>query len=154
MFEAVTRVVFGEGLLRVCPDLYRDFWAFYAALPTLLLKVPRWLNPGVWAARDKMHQNFIDWKRWCEAQPEKETDAGGGGGGGGEKDEVFDPIWGTNMTKRLVRVYADIGLSEKGVAAGLLSYLSVYVGTHTFYSHPLSRHGTAHSRTRAKLLTI
>ncbi|KAK3305828.1 cytochrome P450 [Chaetomium strumarium] len=122
MFEAVARVVFGDGLLRVCPDLYRDFWAFYEALPMLLLKVPRWLNPGIWAARDKMHRNFIDWKRWCAAQSELER---GDGDVGREDDEVFDPVWGTHMTKRLVRVYADIGLSEKGIAAGLLSYLSV-----------------------------
>ncbi|KAK4237564.1 hypothetical protein C8A03DRAFT_34466 [Achaetomium macrosporum] len=106
---AVTRVVVGEGLLAVCPDLCRDFWAFYEALPTLLLKVPRWLNPAVWAARDKMHQNLIYWRRWCKAQTESETDGDGG------DDAVFDPVWGTHMTKWLVRVYENLGLSEKGL---------------------------------------
>jgi hypothetical protein len=115
MFDAVTRTVFGDGILEVCPDLYDDFWAFYEALPTLLLKVPRWMNPKIWAARDKMHEDFIRWRHWGEAQP----------GGDSESLDVFDPIWGTAMSRRLSKIYEDIGFSEKGVAAAMLSYFSV-----------------------------
>jgi len=116
IFEAVTRVIFGDGMMKVCPDIYKDFWAFYEALPTLLLKVPRWMNPGSWAARDKMHQNMIKWRHWCERQPRTETVS---------EDDIFDPIFGMAMTRRLSEVYQDIGLGEIGVAAAVLSYFSV-----------------------------
>lgn len=117
MFEAVTRTVYGDGFLEVCPNLYDDFWAFYEALPMLLLKVPRWANPKIWAARDKMHDDFIQWRRWGEQQPGNQKGSG--------NTELFDPVWGTAMSRRLSEIYEEIGCSETGVAAAMLSYISV-----------------------------
>jgi len=117
IFEAVTRTIFGDGFLAVCPTLYDDFWAFYEALPTLLLKVPRWMNPKVWAARDKMHENFIRWRQWGQSQQEWGLTQ--------DESDIFDPVWGTVMSRRLSKIYEDIGFSEKGVAAAMLSYMSV-----------------------------
>ena len=125
VFGAVTDVVFDEAFARVCPTLYEDFWAFYEVLPLLLLGIPRWMLPSIWAARDKMHHNFIVWRRWCEAQTPGGAAGAPAGDGGGGGDDIFDPVWGTAMTRRLSKIYEGLGFSDKGVAAAMLSYFSV-----------------------------
>jgi hypothetical protein len=109
--------MFGPHILRLCPTLYEDFWDFYAALPYLLVRYPRWLAPRSWAKRDKMHAHLARWRDWCNAHGDKKAEEA--------SDDVFDPIWGSAVTRRLVRIYEDLGLSDKAISAAILSFFSV-----------------------------
>lgn len=115
VFTASVEALCGTRIFAVNPALARDFRAFYAAVPTLLRGLPRFLAPGAHAARERMLENL---RRWNRAAREAPLEAAGPG---------WDEWWGCEFVKERKRLYGRMagGVDEDGMAADDLILLFV-----------------------------
>ena len=65
VFEAAIRSTFGTYILSVNPTLAEDFWSHSRFIGTIVLGLPRWLNPAAYRARDKMLENVKRWQKYA-----------------------------------------------------------------------------------------
>ncbi|KAH8655571.1 cytochrome P450, partial [Xylariales sp. PMI_506] len=116
-FRAQVDAIYGEYLLKLCPSIFEDFCAFYNAFPIISRKLPRWLYPSQYRARDKMQENFQSWRNWCKFN--------------GKDTEIwnadYEPVWGTQYVRKMVERHEDLGFSDEGIASVMLGYLFVTV---------------------------
>ncbi|KAM7211811.1 hypothetical protein V8F06_012817 [Rhypophila decipiens] len=118
IFCAQVEALYGTSLSRLYPLLFEDFRAFYNAFPTLSSgRAPRWVFPAAYRAQDKMLDNFIAWKAWCQGSTDLR--------GPDLQDLDYDLIWGSQYIRRMVQRYEDLGFSERCIAATMLGCMFV-----------------------------
>ncbi|KAH6657631.1 cytochrome P450 [Truncatella angustata] len=66
MLRAAMEAMCGDHVYELAPNFDSNYWAFDAAMPTLLKQVPRWLAPKAWAARDKILKDVRAWLEYAD----------------------------------------------------------------------------------------
>ncbi|KFY18446.1 hypothetical protein V493_08610 [Pseudogymnoascus sp. VKM F-4281 (FW-2241)] len=61
MFPASTNAIYGPHLIRLNPDLNKDFWEYDRHIPTLFKLVPRLFAPKAYASRDRVLASIKKW---------------------------------------------------------------------------------------------
>jgi hypothetical protein len=117
ILRANVEALYGENILKVCPTFCEDFWAFYRAFPAVSRGLPKWLVPSSYKARDKMRDNFHEWRVWCHRNFDWSD--------GRLYDAEYEPIWGSQYVRRMVIKHEDLGFTDDGVATVLLGYFFV-----------------------------
>jgi hypothetical protein len=101
VFEAAIRSMLGEYILALNPTFVSDFFTYDAGMRSLFLQMPRWLNPGIYRARDRMVENVM---RWHEYAREK-CDIGEVG-----EEIEWEAYWGSRISRERQRVF--LGIKE------------------------------------------
>ncbi|KAM7190413.1 Cytochrome P450 [Rhypophila sp. PSN 637] len=109
MFNSAVHALCGSLIFETCPNLVEEFWAYERALNYLLKRVPRWLAPGHYRARDVAIESI---RRWQE-EARKRLDWGD------EKtvNAAWEPLYGSRLMRARQQVFERIGQSDLGTAA-------------------------------------
>ncbi|KAK4184517.1 cytochrome P450 [Podospora australis] len=131
LFEASVIALFGSELLRMYPDLHRDFWVWERNLMTLLFGTPKFLARDAFEARENMLDKLESWL----AHGYKHTS---------ERDDAveWEPYFGAKVMRKRHEYYQQQGLTLRSQAgkemiflAGILSNAIPTIGwllTHLF----------------------
>ncbi|KAH8747326.1 cytochrome P450, partial [Diaporthe sp. PMI_573] len=119
IFHAEVCALYGETIFTVCPNFCEDFMTFYNGFPIISMGMPRWLFSSAYNARKRMLQNFKAWRTICHAKfnPAKHD----------EQDVAYEPVWGSECIRKMVKRHEDLGFSDDGIASIMLGYLFVTV---------------------------
>jgi len=108
MFQAAIRSLCGDHILRLCPDFPQQFWAADEAMLTYLRRVPRWMAPKKYAARDAALASVMKWRQFAadhfNANDAKLAEA------------EWEPIWGSRLMRARAKMCIEAGLSARGSA--------------------------------------
>ncbi|KAH7142831.1 cytochrome P450 [Dactylonectria estremocensis] len=109
LIRAAIEALCGEKFLELAPDFPDDFWAFDYHLPNLFKRLPRWLVPKSYQARDKVHEAVLRYHEYGRTQFNF-TD-----------DEVLKRDWTPEFGARLMgarqKMFTTTGFSAQGAAA-------------------------------------
>jgi hypothetical protein len=90
ILEAAVRAIMGEYILSLNPTFLQDFWEYDRGMRGLFMRTPRWINPGIYLARDKMLKNIKRWHRYalenCDLLNVPD-------------DVEWEPYWGTRFER-------------------------------------------------------
>jgi hypothetical protein len=117
IFRAEVCALYGETIFTVCPNFCEDFMTFYDGIPIISMGMPKWLFPSTYDARKKMLENFKAWRMICHAKfnPAKHDEQG----------VAYEPVWGSECIRKMVKRHEDLGCSDDGIASIMLGYLFV-----------------------------
>lgn len=88
--SAMIEAHFGPALLRLSPTYMEDLWKLDAGIPWFARKVPRFLMPEMYRARDRLIQSLMAWYKYArEHFDESQIHEDGDG----------DPAWGSNLNR-------------------------------------------------------
>jgi hypothetical protein len=65
VLEAAVRSIMGDYILSLNPTFIADFWAYDRGMRKLFLRTPRWWDPAIYRARDKMLENVMRWHKYA-----------------------------------------------------------------------------------------
>jgi hypothetical protein len=54
VLEAAVRAIIGEYISPLNPTFVQNFWEYDRGIRGLFMRTPRWVNPGIYRARDRM----------------------------------------------------------------------------------------------------
>jgi hypothetical protein len=115
-FIATTIALCGEHIFKINPNLAKDFWIFDSWLPYIMKKVPRWIVPKAFSARDKNHENIMKWHRAARELVDCSDDK--------LKDVLWEPVWGARLMRRRAEMYKHVEeISPAGRAASDLGMI-------------------------------
>ncbi|KFY51268.1 hypothetical protein V497_09285 [Pseudogymnoascus sp. VKM F-4516 (FW-969)] len=115
MFAASTNAIYGPHLIRLNPDLNKDFWEYDHHIPSLFKLVPRLFAPKAYAVRDRLVASVKKWHAHAAEHVDVKDPALEGVaweeyyGSKMMRDRVVDYIGVANMTDDL-RACLDVGL--------------------------------------------
>uniref|UniRef100_A0A8H7NE76 Cytochrome P450 n=1 Tax=Bionectria ochroleuca TaxID=29856 RepID=A0A8H7NE76_BIOOC len=99
----------GEKFLELSPTFMEDFWAFDHVLPKLFKRLPRWLIPSCYEARDKAFASvlrFHNYTRENLSMTDEETLA-----------KEWTPEFGSKLITARQKLLQTTGFSPEGAAA-------------------------------------
>jgi hypothetical protein len=70
--KTATDAFYGPELLRMNPQLAQDLWEYDENVPFFAKRIPRWLCPAPYRARDKCYKAMESWRANAFKEPEKE----------------------------------------------------------------------------------
>lgn len=70
--KTATDALFGPELLRNYPQLAQDLWDYDKNVPFFAKRIPRWLCPAPYRARDRCYKAFESWRANAFKNSEKE----------------------------------------------------------------------------------
>jgi len=128
MSTAANISLIGSRVSEENPELNEDFWSYFEGFMWFFMKLPRFLNPKVWEARERLTiacvkhlQSFGD--RYNEIQKE---------------DPDWDQDLGSRVNRLRDKVLFDAGMSIEGRGAQLAGFLIGYVFSFHHFSPRLS----------------
>ncbi|KAF4442461.1 7-alpha-hydroxycholest-4-en-3-one 12-alpha-hydroxylase [Fusarium austroafricanum] len=99
----------GEKFLELSPNFLEEFWTFDTHLPKLLKRMPRWLVPKSYAARDVYRETMIRWHEYGNQHLDFDD------------EEVLKKDWTPEFGARLMssrqKLFKNNGFSVRGGAA-------------------------------------
>lgn len=106
MLRAAMEAMCGDHVYRVAPNFDSNYWAFDAAMPTLLKQTPRWLAPRAWAARDKILEDIAAWLEYADKHfdwndPEL-------------RNAEWEPLYGSKLIRARQEAYRLTGQTKAG----------------------------------------
>ncbi|KAM7219587.1 Cytochrome P450 [Rhypophila decipiens] len=106
LFIAATSALYGDELLgSIAPDLPKDYWEWLDQMPRLFRRLPRWMIPGAYAARERTLASLM---KWDEAKRR---------GGAPSKGQLeWDPLHGSTLTQARTMMFDEFGISREGSA--------------------------------------
>lgn len=116
LFHAATSAMFGDELLRAAPELCVDFWSSIDRLPQLFRKLPRWLAPEAYRAREKVMASLVKWEEVVSRDGVK-----------GGKEGEWDSLHGSALTQARHRLHDQFGISKDGRARFHFAFMFAYV---------------------------
>jgi hypothetical protein len=110
-FIASTTAFCGPHILKLNPTLAEDFWEFDSSLPTITKSIPRWLRPGAYAVRDRMHKSIAKWQAHANANFDWEDES--------KPNMPWEPNFGSRVMRMEWKIYRDasVDISTAGRAA-------------------------------------
>jgi hypothetical protein len=119
LFHAAMGALCGDRLFEVVPDLCEHFWEFDSSLPTIFKRVPRWLAPRAWAARDRMNKDIQAWLDYADKHfnwnDEEQVNAN------------WEPIYGSKLMRVRQQVYRSFNQRKSADAPCELGLFWAYV---------------------------
>jgi hypothetical protein len=95
--EAAVRSIFGDYILSLNPTFAQDFWTFDRGMRDLFMQTPRWMQPGIFRARDRMLENVTRWHKYALEHYDIEN---------AEKDDVdWEPYLGSKFGRVRVATF-------------------------------------------------
>jgi hypothetical protein len=117
MSTASTISLIGSRVFKENPELINDFWAYMEGFMVLFMKLPRFLNPKVWEARDRLTSACVRHLKWLEDRY--------------DRIQTEDPDWDQDLGSRVNRLrdkaLFDSGVSVEGRGVQLAGFLIGYV---------------------------
>ncbi|KAI1089123.1 cytochrome P450 [Rostrohypoxylon terebratum] len=89
--RSAVETVMGSKIFEMSPTLIDDFWEFDGSVPRLLRGFPRWLMPGPYKARDRLHDAIKKWHAYAHAHSDC------------SKTSNEDPEWEPYFGSKLIR---------------------------------------------------
>ncbi|KAM5349734.1 hypothetical protein ACJ41O_006239 [Fusarium nematophilum] len=109
LIRAAVEALCGEKFLELSPDFPHDFWMFDYHLPNLFKRLPKWLVPRSYRARDKALEGVMRYHEYGRTQFDF-TD-----------EEVLKKDWTPEFGARLMsarqKMFSTIGFGARGAAA-------------------------------------
>ena len=68
LFPTQVELLFGTSFFDLNPTFAGDFRQFHRGLPLLLRRLPRWLVPKAWDARERCLESIKKWHVWVQEQ--------------------------------------------------------------------------------------
>ncbi|KAI0126344.1 cytochrome P450 [Xylariales sp. AK1849] len=109
LFHAAVEAMCGNHFFEVAPNMAEDFWEYDRCLPTIFKKVPRWLIPGHYAARDRVLGNIEKYLSYADQHFDWEDQE--------LVDSSWEPIYGTKLMRVRQQVYRKVGQRKEADAA-------------------------------------
>ncbi|KAI1735295.1 hypothetical protein F4680DRAFT_452990 [Xylaria scruposa] len=112
MTESATLSFFGTQILKLNPGFTEFYWEFDPIGGKLVWGLPRWLLPGPYQARSKLHlmaRKYVD-SAWKNCDPNK-------------CDAEWDPHWGSRLSQETAKWLRGAGFSDKVLAGHVLGTL-------------------------------
>ncbi|KAI1046556.1 hypothetical protein LB505_013353 [Fusarium chuoi] len=110
LFRAAITALCGDKFLELSPTFIEDFWIFDYQLPNLFRRMPRWLVPKSYAARDKCLESMLRYHEYGN-QLFDFTD----------EDGVIREEWtsefGTKLMSARQKMFQSVGMTPRGGAA-------------------------------------
>ncbi|RYP83964.1 hypothetical protein DL769_001270 [Monosporascus sp. CRB-8-3] len=103
--RASIATLMGTKILELNPTLIDDFWKFDTNVPLLMRGFPRWLIPGVYRARDRLHTSIKKWHAHAHAHSDC------------SKIQQGDPEWEPYFGSKLIRARQNYSLKMKPMNA-------------------------------------
>lgn len=121
IFVAAVSALYGPELLRIAPDLPKTYWAWLDRMPQMFRRLPRWMIPDAYAAREKTLQALMEWdeiKR--RTRPEALERA---------KQGIWewDSLHGSTLTQARTKMFDEFGISKEGAALFHSAMMFAYV---------------------------
>ena len=91
MFAASTNAIYGPHLIRLNPDINKDFWEYDYHIPTLFKLVPRLFAPKAYAVRDRLLTSIKKWHAHARAHVDFNDPA--------LKDVAWEEFYGSRMMR-------------------------------------------------------
>ncbi|KAK4211200.1 cytochrome P450 [Rhypophila decipiens] len=106
LFIAATSALYEDELLgSIAPDLPKDYWDWLDQMPRLFRRLPRWMIPGAYAARERTLDSLM---KWDEAKRR---------GGAPSKGQLeWDPLHGSTLTQARTVMFDEFGIGREGSA--------------------------------------
>ncbi|KAF5023410.1 hypothetical protein F66182_4510 [Fusarium sp. NRRL 66182] len=109
LFRATIEALCGEKFLELSPDFPAEFWTFDSHLPTLFKRLPKWIIPKSYAARDNAQDSLLRYHEYARDQLNFD-------------DEEFlakewTPEYGARLMSSRQRMFSKLGFSTRGGAA-------------------------------------
>jgi len=109
----------GKGLLKRNPTFTSAFGTFCDNLPTFMKRVPRFLAPQAYNARDKALLAVADWQTWASENFDANTTPL-------DKDGD-DPLWGSKFFRERFSTFVyEMGFDARDIASMELGFLFGY----------------------------
>ncbi|KAL8825915.1 MAG: hypothetical protein Q9191_004117, partial [Dirinaria sp. TL-2023a] len=105
ILQASTTMFMGSRILELCPNLLADYLDFERHALAMFFRIPKFLNPAAYRAREKMLKNLTQW----HLQMQKECDDGNPVDPDGDID--WEPVYGSRANRARQRYYASRGLN-------------------------------------------
>ncbi|QGI70699.1 hypothetical protein CEK26_003033 [Fusarium fujikuroi] len=110
LFRAAITALCGDKFLELSPTFIEDFWVFDYQLPDLFRRMPRWLVPKSYAARDKCLESMLRYHEYGNKLFDF-TD----------EDGVIREEWtsefGTKLMSARQKMFQSVGMTPRGGAA-------------------------------------
>ncbi|EWZ29436.1 cytochrome P450 [Fusarium oxysporum Fo47] len=110
LLRAAITALCGDKFLEISPNFLEDFWLFDYHLPSLFKRMPRWLVPKSYAARDKCVESMLRYHEYGN-QLFDFTD----------EDGVVKKDWtsefGTRLMSARQKMFQSVGMTPRGGAA-------------------------------------
>lgn len=130
LFHAAMGALCGDHLFEVAPDFAAHFWEFDASLPYIFKKIPRWLIPKAYAARERIMADIHNWLDYADKHFDW-TDE--------EKVEAdWEPIYGAKLMRVRQKVYRGFDQRRLADAPAELGLFWAYVVPTLLIPPPLS----------------
>jgi hypothetical protein len=121
MSTASTISLIGSGVFKENPNLIDDFWIYFEGFMALFMGLPRFMNPKVYEARERLTAACIKHLKSFEDKYDEIQ----------KQDPDWDEDLGSKVNRLRDKALLDAGLSIEGRGAHLGGYLIGY----TFLSH-------------------
>ncbi|KAK8123976.1 hypothetical protein PG999_003894 [Apiospora kogelbergensis] len=106
--RSLINALFGPHILQINSTLMDDLYEFDQALPWFARRIPKFIMPGIYACRSRLHRQFKVWYTYARTHF-KESDINEDGDG--------DPYWGSNWMRERQKAL-DIIQDDDALAAG------------------------------------
>ena len=106
--RSLVNALFGPHILQINSNLMDDLYDFDQALPWFARRIPKFIMPGIYACRSRLHRQFKAWYTYARTHF-KESDISEDGDG--------DPYWGSNWMRERQKAL-DIIQDDDALAAG------------------------------------
>jgi hypothetical protein len=114
--KVLVETIYGSGLLKTYPRIVRDFWEFDSNIENVKRKVPRFLAPKAYAARDRLLEQTEKWLQSLESATESEKGRG--------EDTGWDASKGSLFFQKRDEALANVGsIGHRARAAEVLALL-------------------------------
>lgn len=109
IFHAAIEALCGDHILKLCPELCREFWEFDEALPGLISGTPGILNRRALAARAALLRNIKKWHAYGRDNFDwKDSRCAAA---------EWEPVYGARIMRARQQMFKDLGNSEDGAAS-------------------------------------
>lgn len=102
-FIASTTAMVGEHFFRLNPDFFDHFWDFDWTLLMLMKRLPSWLVPKAYRARDKCRDDIMRWHSWAMEQIDPADKR--------VETTLWNPVWGISMMSARAKIYRSFDFS-------------------------------------------
>lgn len=117
MSTASTISLIGNGMFKHNPQITDDFWEYFDGFMALFMELPRFMNPGVWEARERLNRGCVRHLRGVEERYDQIQ----------QRDEDWDEEFGSRMNRLRDKLLRDSGVSIEGRGAQLGGFLIGYI---------------------------
>ncbi|KAF4981746.1 hypothetical protein FZEAL_2548 [Fusarium zealandicum] len=109
LIRAAIEALCGEKFLELSPDFPDNFWAFDYHMPKLFKRLPRWLIPKSYRARDKALEGVVRYQEYCRKDLVLTDDE--------FQTRNWTPEFGTRLMSARQKMFLSLGFSIRGAAS-------------------------------------